>query len=62
MSGLGRGGWVRVVGGAALVAGVFALLAVHGFKPGASACAVFAGGRNRAGTYQKRSRRSMRRG
>ena len=33
MSGLGRGGWLRVVGGAALVAGVFALLAVHGFKP-----------------------------
>jgi LmbE family N-acetylglucosaminyl deacetylase len=33
MSGFGRGGWLRVVVGAALVAGVFALLAVHGFKP-----------------------------
>jgi len=32
MSGLGRSGWVRVFFGAALVAGVFALLAVHGFR------------------------------
>jgi LmbE family N-acetylglucosaminyl deacetylase len=34
MSGLGRGGWLRVVGGVALVAGVFSLLAVHGFRQG----------------------------
>src|ERR1700723_2114704 len=34
MSLIGRGGWVRVVVGVALVAGVFALLAVYGFRQG----------------------------
>src|SRR5690349_9171544 len=34
MSLLGRGGWGRVVVGVVLVAGVFALLAVYGFKQG----------------------------
>ena len=33
MSLLARGGWVRVVVGVAVVAGVFALLAVYGFRP-----------------------------
>jgi LmbE family N-acetylglucosaminyl deacetylase len=34
MSLIGRGRWARVVVGVALVAGVFALLAVYGFRPG----------------------------
>jgi LmbE family N-acetylglucosaminyl deacetylase len=32
MSVMARGGWTRLVGGVALVAGVFALLAVYGFR------------------------------